>query len=141
MTTELKEKIHNAITSFSTRDLFDNTLKLFSTLGYRTERQSRLLENSYAGFIDDFPVAKSRMNEKKTLYEEWKLIDLVFQLTQEDMSTQSQLSDTMKVGNTIIEAYLFFAIELSGREYSKNQLSDITRELNKRFYLDLFNWY
>lgn len=133
MTTELKGKIHNAVTAFSTGDLFGNTVKLFSTLGYRTERQSRLSESSYAGFIDDFPVAKNRMNEKKTLHGEWKSVDLVFQLTQEELSTQSQLFDTTKVDNTIIEAYLFFAVELSGSEYSKTQLSDITRELNNVF--------
>lgn len=133
MSFEIKDKIQQAIKGFSKGSLFNNTIQLFSTLGYRTERQSRLSKNNYTGFIDDFPVAKSRMNEKKTLQDDWQSIELVFQLTQAEMSRQSFLFDSGKVDNTIIEAYLFFAIELSGKEYSRTQLSIITRELNKVF--------
>lgn len=133
MSLDIKDKIQQAIKDFSKRNLFDNTLQLFSSLGYKTERQSRLSKNTYRGFIDDFPIAKSRMNAKKILHDDWKSIELVFQLTQSEMSRQSFLFDSGKVDNAIIEAYLFFAIELSGKEYTRTQLSDITRELNKVF--------
>lgn len=133
MSQEIKEKIAQAITSFSKGNLFENTIQLFSALGYRTERQSRLSDNSYRGFVDDFPLAKNRMNPKKTLQDDWISIDLVFQLTQAEMSSQTSLFDSGKVDNTIIEAYLFFALELSGKEYSRTQLSEITRELNRVF--------
>ena len=133
MSVEIKEKIQQAITVFSKGNLHDNTLKLFSVLGYKTQRQGKLSQNTYKGFIEDFPSAKSRMNLKKTLHDEWKTIELVFQIKQEDLTRQSFLFDTGQVDYTIIEAYLFFALELSENEYTRTQLSDITRELNKVF--------
>lgn len=133
MSVEIKEKIHQAITGFSKGNLHDNTLKLFSVLGYKTQRQGKLSQNTYKGFIEDFPSARSHMNLKKTLHDEWKAIELVFQLKQEDLTRQSFLFDTGQVDNTIIEAYLFFSVELSENEYTRTQLSDITRELNKVF--------
>ena len=133
MSLELKEKIAQAITSFKNGSLFDNSIKLFSALGYKTGRQSRFKENNYGGFMKDFPSAKNRMNPKNTLQAEWISIDLVFQLTQAEMSTQTSLFDSGKVDNTIIEAYLFFSLELSGKEYTRTQLSEITRELNRVF--------
>ena len=37
--------------------------------------------------------------------------------------------------NTIIQSYLFFAIRLEGSNYSRTQLSQITREINKLFMM------
>ena len=133
MSLDIKDNIQQAIKDFSKGNLFESSIQLFSSLGYKTERQSRLSKNTYRGFIADFPVAKTRMNTNKTLQDDWKSIELVFQLTQSEMSRQSFLFDSGKIDNAIIEAYLFFAIELSGKEYTRTQLSDITRELNKVF--------
>ena len=85
MSLDIKDKIQQAIKEFSKGSLFDNTIQLFTSLGYKTERQSRLSKNTYQGFITDFPIAKSRMNAKKTLQDDWKSIELVFQLTQSEM--------------------------------------------------------
>lgn len=131
MSTDIKQNISTALQGFSEGNLFDNAIKLFSSLGYKTERQSRLSKNTYKGFIEDFPTASGKMNLKKALPEQWKAIELLFQLTQTEMTRQSFLFDTGKVDNAIIEAYLFFAIELTGSDYTRTQLSDITRELNK----------
>jgi adenine-specific DNA-methyltransferase len=135
MNLDIKQSIATAILGFSKGNLFDNSIKLFQSLGYKTERQSRLSKNTYKGFIEDFPNANEKMNPKKALVEEknnhWNKVELLFQLTQTEMTRQSFLFDTGKVDNAIIEAYLFFAIELSEGEYTRTQLSDITRELNK----------
>ena len=137
MTTDIKENIQKAIKDFSKGNLFNNAIQLFKSLGYKTERQSRLSNNSYNGFIEDFPIGKEKINQKKALVEvkdnHWNKIELLFQLTQSEMTRQSFLFDTGKVDNTIIEAYLFFAIELKNEDYTRTQLSDITRELNKIF--------
>jgi adenine-specific DNA-methyltransferase len=135
MSVEIKENIQTVVKEFSRGSLFNNAIKLFKTLGYTTERQSRLSNNTYKGFVEEFPIAIEKINPKKALVEEndnhWNKIELLFQLTQSEMTKQSFLFDTGKVDNTIIEAYLFFAIELKGNDYTRTQLSDITRELNK----------
>lgn len=131
--TELKNQIKDSINSFSDGRLYENSLKLFNTLGYKTERKNKLSKNTFKGFLNDFPLAVEKMNPKKMLNDCWIRIDLLFQLTQSEMIRQSFLFDTNKVDNTIIEAYLFFSIDLKPGNYTRTQLSEITRELNKGF--------
>ena len=49
------------------------------------------------------------------------------------MSNCGGLFGTEKVNDTLIETYLFFAIELSGANYTRTILSSITRQINKVF--------
>lgn len=133
MSLETKDKILNALKDFSKGKLFDNSIALFKALGYKTERQNKLSRNNYKGFLEEIPGASQNLNSNKALTYNWLSIELLFQLTQTEMSRQSFLFDTGKVDNTIIEAYLFFAIELKEIDYTRTQLSDITRELNKVF--------
>jgi len=133
MSLETKDKIQNALKDFSKGKFFDNSIGLFKALGYKTERQSKLSRNNYKGFLEEIPGASQNLNATKALTDNWLSIELLFQLTQTEMSRQSFLFDTGKVDNTIIEAYLFFAIELKEIDYTRTQLSDITRELNKVF--------
>ncbi len=133
MSIDIKQNIQDAIKDFAKGKIFNNAIALFNSLGYKTERQSPLSKNTDKGFFDDFPHAEDKLNHKKAMPDNWKSIDLLFQLTQVEMSRQSFLFDTGKVDDTIIEAYLFFAIELKAGEYTRTQLSDITRELNKLF--------
>jgi adenine-specific DNA-methyltransferase len=133
MSLETKDKIQNALKDFSKGKLFENSIGLFKALGYKTERQSKLSKNNYKGFLEEIPGASQNLNATKALTENWLSVELLFQLTQTEMSRQSFLFDTGKVDNTIIEAYLFFAIELKEIDYTRTQLSDITRELNKVF--------
>ena len=135
MSLEVKISIESAIKGFSQNSLYDNSISLFKSLGYKTDRQSRLRKNSYKGFINDFPIAEQKLNYKNALVDNWDSIELLFQITQSEMTRQSFLFDTGKIDNTIIEAYLFFAIELKpkGEEYKRKELSDISREINKVF--------
>lgn len=136
MSIDTKDKILSALKNFSNGKLFENSINLFKSLGYNTERQSKLSKNTYNGLLEDIPGANQKINSAKALTENWQSIELLFQLSQAEMSRQSMLFDTGKVDNTIIEAYLFFAIELKDKKesgYSRTQLSDITRELNKVF--------
>lgn len=136
MSVDIKLNISNAIKAFSTDSLFQNAINLFTTLGYKTERQLRLRKNTYQGFIDEFDLQDKKLNEKKLLADRWEKIELLFQLTQAEMTRQSFLFDSGKVDDTIIEAYLFFAIELKEHklhDYTRTELSEITRELNKFF--------
>ncbi|NLF84253.1 MAG: DUF4391 domain-containing protein, partial [Candidatus Gastranaerophilales bacterium] len=75
----------------------------------------------------------SPFNEEKSCVKEWKSIDLLFQLTADEVSSQRSLFNTRQVDNTIIETYLFFSIELTKAEYNRTMLAQITREINKVF--------
>lgn len=134
MSVEVKQKIATALSEFQTNNLFDNGINLFRALGYNTERQQKLGKSNYKSFKESFVEGNNKLfNEKKALTQSWKEVHLLFQLTKAELLNQGILFDTKKVDNKIIEAYLFFAIELDNSEYSRTHLSEITREINKLF--------
>ena len=133
--TEIKISISidRAIKAFSCGNLTENSLKLFQELGYNTDRQQPLDDKTFACFKEYYIDSDSRFNEEKALSKEWQQIDLLFQLTKEEVTSQNSLFDTSKVDRNIIQAYLFFCIELNDKEYTRTALSQITREINKVF--------
>lgn len=130
---ELKLGIQNAIINFSKSPVEQASISLFKTLGYNTARQNPLLNKNYEDFKDSFLGADSPFNEERACVKNWKSIDLLFQLTADEVSSKKNHFNTKQVDNTIIETYLFFSIELSKAEYSRTQLAQITREINKVF--------
>lgn len=130
---ELKMAIQKAIIDFAKEPVHIASIRLFNTLGYNTERQDNFQDKSFKFFKDSFLENNTSFNEEKACVKDWKCIDLLFQLTVDEISKQNGLFDTKQVDNSIIEAYLFFAIELVKSEYSRTQLAQITREINKVF--------
>lgn len=131
--TDTKQKIKQSIQAFSDGNLTKNALQLFQTLGYNTQRQAPLGKPNYPVFKDSFIDLQSKFNKDKALVQDWKYVDLLFQLSKEEISQQISLFDTRQIDQTIIETYLFFAIELTKPEYSRSALAQITREVNKVF--------
>ncbi len=135
---KLRQKIQNAINDFKNPDLFKTSINLFKTLGYNTYRRSRLDNPTFDGFYNDFIDGNDNIPDvdkfkEKALTSDWLSIEMLFQLTESEMSSRDSLFDTGRVDNTIIEAYLFFAIELKETDYSRTKLADITRYLNRMF--------
>jgi type I restriction-modification system DNA methylase subunit len=133
MNIDLKQNITNAIIAFSNGTLSKNALTLFQALGYVTERQAPLHKKTKEEFKDTFVSTDKRFDETKARFIEWKYVDLLFQLSQQELQKQTSLFNSNRVDNTIIEAYLFFVIELSKEQYSRTELSLITREVNRLF--------
>jgi hypothetical protein len=136
---EVKLAIQSAIKDFSKETLTDRAIHLFKTLGYNTERQNPFPQKSYNFFKESFLDGDSRFNQEKALVKEWKSVDLLFQLTRDEVSDQKSIFGSGKVKwegedkETVIETYLFFAIELIKTDYSRSALAQITREINKIF--------
>ncbi|MBW2663103.1 MAG: hypothetical protein JRD93_14185, partial [Deltaproteobacteria bacterium] len=135
---KFKQLIESAINDFNNSDLFEAGINLFKTLGYNTYRQSRLDNRTFKGFYNDFIDGNDNIPDvekfkQKALTLEWQNIEMLFQLTESEMSSRDSLFDTGRVDNTIIEAYLFFAIELKETDYNRTKLSDITRYINRVF--------
>jgi len=129
---QIKTKIKLSIKAFSSGSLSKNALNLFNVLGYITERQAPLENPTFGGFCDAY-ISDKKFDIKRAKVDEWKYVDLLFQLSKEEVLKQTSLFDTKKVDNTIIETYLFFCIELEKNHYSRTELSIITREVNRLF--------
>jgi len=77
--------------------------------------------------------AAGTFNEEKALCSQWKSADLLFQLTDEELSGQQSLFEDNEISPGLMQSYLFFAIELSGDHYARGKLTDIARQINRVF--------
>jgi hypothetical protein len=139
MPTDKRSEIESALKSFVSGDLTKNSLALFETLGYVTDRRAPLDKPSFIQFKESYISVDSRFNEEKAQVREWKYVDFLFQLSANELIKTTNMFDSKAVvtkddGNKIaIESYLFFVVELAGQSYSRTQLSHITREINRLF--------
>ena len=132
-----KKAIEKALHKFASGDLTENAKKLFKELGYESQRTMRLEPNTSDGFLSAFELEdEEKFNPKRALVEEWESIDVLFQLTEDEIGNNPNLEIDFGDGGideARMESYLFFAIKLSGDHYTRTELSQITREMNKPF--------
>lgn len=137
--TDEKLNILEAVKAFAKDDISKAGINLFSTLGYDTSLQAPLDDKTYQEFketyIEGSPNAE-RFNEEKALVEDWKSIDILFQLTNESFNGTKSLFEP-SVNPYDLQSYLCFAIELNNSEYSKSHIANITREVNKLFSIPI----
>ncbi len=131
--TETKQGIKASIEAFQNGNLTENAISFFKALSYNIERQQPFEEKSYSCFKELYLDSDTRFNKDKALVSHWNYIDLLFQLSRDEISLQHGSLDTKQVDQTIIETYLFFTIELKEESYVRSALSQITREINKVF--------
>ena len=134
---EPKKKIERALLQFANGNLADNAKRLLNVLGYRSERTMQLEPNTPEGFLSAFEIKDDdRFNPNRAMIAELESIDLLFQLTEEEIGNNPNLEipfGDSGIDETRMESYLFFAIKLNGDHYTRTQLSQITREMNKAF--------
>ena len=128
-----KDKIKNALQRFGDGNLADNARHLLKALGYRSERTLSLEPNTADGFIEHFD-SHNILNRERGRLSEWESIDFLFQLTEAEITQSAQTAfhfEDSGVDQNRYESYLFFALKLQNRGYTRTQLSDITREINR----------
>ena len=133
-----KYQIQKSIQNFSEEDFSENSLSLLSTLGYRSDKRFDDLEITPINIDEVFP-SEQTFRHDKALTKQWTSVDLLFQLTGEDIVNISQgrlaFKDRVSFDPAIYQSYLFFAVELKSDRYTRNQLALITREINKIFLI------
>ncbi|MFH1561921.1 MAG: hypothetical protein ABIF11_00685 [Nitrospirota bacterium] len=124
---KIKENIQQAIETFANTDAATASEKLLHTLGYKSTKKANVNLDSL----------KKRASERNLsdvsypLWDEWKNAKLIFQYSDDEVKKQSSL---FEVGyNDTMQSYLFFAVELKDKEYSRSQISKITRFINRLY--------
>jgi hypothetical protein len=134
-THQIKNSIATALKNFSRGAIKDkdNAIAFFNALGY--DSQKRIdgdTPTEFLAMLDEN--AGSKFNQTHALFNEWQTVSLLFQLTDDEMSANGDLfKSSKKIDNAIIASYLFFAITLQDKNYTRTALSKITREINKSF--------
>ncbi|MDZ4343857.1 MAG: Eco57I restriction-modification methylase domain-containing protein [Candidatus Binatia bacterium] len=131
-----KHAVKNALGDFAKKSFSDASVSLLESLGYRSEKRLELKPNTAKTFLAQFANGRT-LNPDNALLDDWQSVDFLFQLTGDEIQASSQgnfvFEGKGKYNNTRIESYLFFAIALKNSEYTRTQLSGITREINKLF--------
>lgn len=126
--------IKKALESFDNERFRASNLAILNALGYssgRTLESSDTTPETFRGHIKSH--ATKELNEQKAKFADWKQADILFQLTDKELNGQGTLLDNTDITPSLSRSYLFFAIELSGAYYSRTDLANIARQINRLF--------
>jgi type I restriction-modification system DNA methylase subunit len=127
---ELKQRIGQSIQAFATEPLRRAALSLFSTIGYESERT--LETHSVADFREQFD-PESKLAHPAALIASWQSVELLFQLTDEELSGSTALFKDETVKTSLLQSYIFVAIELAEGDYARGKLAGVARQINRIF--------
>jgi len=128
--TQLKQSISHRIQEFASQPLRNAALSLFSLLGYKSDRtvETRSVAEFRAQFDSEF-----RLTHPAALIASWKSAELLFQLTDEELSSGTALFTDEAVKVSLLQSYIFIAIELAEGDYARGKLAGIARQINRIF--------
>jgi type I restriction-modification system DNA methylase subunit len=122
----------STLSNFQTLPLKEAARQLLEKLGYKSDKFIAGAGSSPKSFLDLFGSGHA-FDQSKALFSEWKTADLLFQLTDEELSRQSSLFTDNSVQAGLLKSYVFIAIELKGGDYARGKFSSIARQINRLF--------
>jgi adenine-specific DNA-methyltransferase len=121
-----------ALSNFQALPLKDAARQLLAKLGYKSDKFIAGAGSTPQAFLDLFGSGHA-FDPAKALVPEWKSADLLFQLTDEELSRETSLFTDTSVKAGLLKSYVFIAIELKGSDYARGKISTITRQINRLF--------
>lgn len=133
--TELRIAIQTGLQAFESPPLRDASLALLKILGYQSDKAITVKKSDPEAFLallaEHNPDVK--INKEKALFNDWKKADILFQLTDEELSKERTSLRESTANTQLLQSYLFFAIELNQQNYARGNLISIARQLNRVF--------
>ena len=139
--TDSKAKVQGALEGFGADGLPQAAIGLWAALGYKSDKYLDLPEAP-----EDFFAAleaQKPLNRSNAHVDDWKAAHFLFQLTNDEIPSLAYGQTAMTIGDAsyqkgMIESFVFLAVELAeqaqeGKEWTRTQLAQITRELNLAF--------
>lgn len=131
---DIRQAIATALAGFPSSPLKQSSRHLLDILGYRSDRTIPVPGSTPQAFLDLFQQTSAQaLDQEKALVSEWKTADLLFQLTDQELSHESSLFTETSVNAGLLKSYIFIAIELAGSDYPRGKFSAITRQINRIF--------
>ncbi len=124
----MNNQIEAALAAFSDAPLRLAALRVLDALGYASAKTETLPSNDADGFARAF----NHTFSKSAQQDEWKRVELLFQITNDELKNQSSLMGG-GLERERFESFLFFAVELRQENYSRTDLANMAREINKPF--------
>ncbi len=115
---------------FGDQSLRSAALEFFVALGYKSERTINV--GTVKDFCEHFD-PEGKLNHPRAEKKQWQAIELLFQLTDEELSRNATLFKDTAVRASLLQSYVFFAVELQPGDYARGKLAAITRQINRIF--------
>ncbi len=139
---DLRAPITADLQALATAPLRDASKALLDTLGDRSDK-TVAFDNSDRQTFFHFLREHNRdggFDLKKALFSEWQSADLLFQLTDEELSRESTLFKDREIKPGLLRSHLFVAIDLKGKGYARGQLTGLAKKRGRNSHLDIGGW-
>ena len=126
------DRVKTDLAEFQTLPLKDAARRFFKTLGYESDRFIVGAGSTPQDFLGHFAAGRP-FDQAKALVPEWTSADLLFQLTDQELSREYSLFTDDSVQRGLLKSYVFVAIGLKGRDYARGKFSAVARQINRLF--------
>ena len=129
---ERKQTIEATLKAFAIQPLYQAGMGLLDAMGYRSDRTLKL--SGLKAFRDTLDQA-GRLRDDAAKTSDWVGVEFLRQITGEDISSSAQgtIPFQKQFTPTQIQSYVFVAVELKRDSYTRTELSQITRAVNRVF--------
>ena len=130
--------IQNSINTFAETPLREASTRLLNTLGYHSRRtgnegmDTQLFQSLREAAAARRAQAPAEAPDK-LCSNDWENFHLIFQIADDEINRQETLFEPSTFDKNLTLSYLFVALQLSGENYTRTQLADITRFINTRY--------
>ena len=123
------EDLKEALSAFTKVGVVSQAKMLFGVLGYHSERSIDIgcLNQFMAMLEEEKPMTK----RQRDLFTSWRSADIIFQVTGEEIVSHLNLFQEFDKGRT--KSFLFVASDLEPRAYSRSELAEMARAVNRGF--------
>jgi adenine-specific DNA-methyltransferase len=138
--TKLRTNVQAALLHLATGDLATSATALLTTLGYSSNKTTDLPAQpaAFAKQLEALAGGTRQINPLEVSLLDWKSAALLFQLTNDELPAlaagqRDLLGHTGGVQAHQVESFVFIAIDLKPRTWSRTDLAKLTREVNRLF--------
>jgi len=123
------EQIQNRLNQFHANSLHQSSLTLFEVLGYQPKAVAEDAPQSLSEFCTNLTDTEKLRNNP--IAESVQTIQLLFQLQDSDFKHFASVSERPDLD--LYQSYLFIGVRLEDKTYTRTQLNQLTRDVNKLF--------
>ena len=130
--------IQNSINTFAETPLREASTRLLNTLGYHSRRTgNKGMDAQLFQYLREAAAARRAQAPidapDRLCIDDWENFHLIFQIADDEINQQETLFEPSTFDEYLTLSYIFIALQLSGENYTRTQLADITRFINTHY--------
>ena len=134
----IKQNIENVLKNFDNQPLREAATTLLNTLGYYSKRVGNdAIDKERFDRLFESALDTAKPSDKLRI-EEWQSFLQIMQVADEEINQQIEpeqgaLFESTQIDDALRTSYMFVTVQLTKNTYTRTQLADITRFINKAF--------